>query len=480
MVAQRLEFYYQACANLSVPPDPHVIATLKTSSDHLEVSKCSEQVAEGRWLALVEMLVSQHEQDAHHKHLTCFHAPADLRQRSVEPVRKDPVDGEIAIAYVDLKGYGKAIGCNRGVLLRTLLIKDRQIEELHLSRCGITHHAAKSLAEGLRHNSTLRVLQMKNNNIGKEGAIALAVGVEGLSPQSRLAVMDITNTYATFEGVTILSDAVDLFNKNRKAHAAAQAPAKEHDDSTALVGGACSDALELLCDRNFAKEEVANAVSHGLAVILCIVYATLLLPKAQRLQDEGKYLACIVFIASMMTCYLSSTLYHTFFMHKTLQRIFRILDHSSIFLLIAGTYTPVCLLKLGDTPYIWLLLAFQWMVCFVGVSLKAFGSAAGEHGAGRMEAMLFLMMGWSALFVAPQMYHMEEYCRNRIVLGGLAYTFGIFFFIRGDTWPMYHAVWHLFTIAGGLFHFLGIYEAVKFELALADSLTNSSSSAIFP
>eukprot|EP01061_Rhynchopus_euleeides_P011352 TRINITY_DN20915_c0_g1_i1.p2 TRINITY_DN20915_c0_g1~~TRINITY_DN20915_c0_g1_i1.p2 ORF type:complete len:469 (+),score=196.32 TRINITY_DN20915_c0_g1_i1:51-1409(+) len=434
MVNHRLELYMTICKDVQVAPDPAVIATLRTNSEHLEVSRSKGSVAEGRWLALVSMLVSRPETETHQGHLRHF---PRARSPSVGPTGH--VKEMHPIRYLDVTGYGVA-GYNGGNLLETLLTVNNSIEELNLCTSRIDTRSAEALGRALHHNTTLRSLQLEDNPLNYEGAAALAKALISAKDVTQLQVLDLNNTNSTFTGVQEIINAVKEVNAARDARGTAES-------------------LIAYADRNFTREEIANSISHGFAVLLALFGASLLLPKAYR-RSERDGLACTVFILSMLTCYISSTLYHSMFMLKRVQIVFRILDHSAIYLLIAGTYTPIVLINFDDVEYAHYLLVLQWVVSFIGIVTKGLDS---EHAELKpYELILFAVMGWSALFLGPQLLTQEPYFRNAVFLGGIMYTCGIFFFVRGDVWPMYHAVWHLFTMAGGLCHFLAIYHTIRF------------------
>eukprot|EP01059_Diplonema_ambulator_P015384 TRINITY_DN264_c7_g1_i1.p1 TRINITY_DN264_c7_g1~~TRINITY_DN264_c7_g1_i1.p1 ORF type:complete len:390 (+),score=69.55 TRINITY_DN264_c7_g1_i1:270-1439(+) len=337
------------------------------------------------------------------------------------------------IHHLDLTGYG-CVGRNGGNLLTPLLRCCTELEYLNLAENDITVLGCQAIMEGLKDNKSLKTLILDGNPLGEEGATALATGLSEVK-DIKLEMLDITNTAASFHGVVKLEAVVREINV-----------ARAEENLTPLT---------VLTERNFTTEELANSVSHGLATVAALLGGYLLLPKASA-RSEKDFLGCFVFMLSMLTCYVSSTLYHSMFMLKRTQLIFRVLDHSAIYLLIAGTYTPIVLINFWDIPECKTLLVLQWVAAFVGICIKAFGNDTGE--ADKVQLLLFLGMGWSAVTILPHILASEPYFRNCVILGGLFYTVGIFFFIRGDVWPMYHAVWHLFVIAGGVCHYLAIYS----------------------
>ena len=446
MVNHFLEFYEKRCSFLQVSPDPAVVGTLKTGSTSLEVMPCEGNVAEARWLALVELLLSRHEVSDYPPHLTNFSLRA--RSPSVQPCGGTK---EMApIKFLDVSGYGVA-GRNAASVLCTLLSVNDTLTELNLAHSLLDAKGAAALGKALQYNTTLKTLNLEGNAIGHEGATALAEGLTAARRETGLVHLDANHTSSTFHGVEDIVAAVKTVNATRVAR------------------GETGEASQLVADleRNFTTEEVANSVSHGFAVVMALVGACLLLPKAYA-RSENDFLACLVFVTSMLTCYVSSTLYHSLYSLKRAQVFFRILDHSAIYLLIAGTYTPMVLVNFAHVPDAQYLLILQWVTAFIGISLK--GLSAKTKELQKVELLLFTVMGWSALWLAPDILASEPYFRDRVVLGGVMYTVGIFFFIRGDVWPMYHAVWHLFTMAGGMCHFLAIYHTIRTAPIVVDAV----------
>ncbi|MCL2438346.1 MAG: hemolysin III family protein [Coriobacteriia bacterium] len=199
-------------------------------------------------------------------------------------------------------------------------------------------------------------------------------------------------------------------------------------------------------------EEVANSVTHGLGVILGIVALPILLIFAVQSQvDVGyKIAASIVYCLSMILLYLASTLYHSLVNEKA-KRVFKLLDHASIYLLIAGTYTPFCLITLRDYNG-WLLFGILWGMALAGIVSEAFWKTRPRWFA----TVIYLVMGWTALWVIPDMHRLLEPAGFwLLVAGGIAYTLGtIFYVIKRVKW--FHSVFHAWVLLGTFLHFFAI------------------------
>jgi hemolysin III len=195
-------------------------------------------------------------------------------------------------------------------------------------------------------------------------------------------------------------------------------------------------------------EEIANSITHGLG-FLGAVSVTPLLILAAIPHGVGATTGACIFGGTMIMLYLSSTLYHAFPESRT-KNIFRIFDHGSIFLLIAGTYTPFTFGVLGDWG--WWLFGVVWTLAICGVVLKSVGGA----GSGKLSTGLYLAMGWLAIIAAKPLYqNLPAGGLFWLVLGGLMYSGGVFFFVK-DKIKYSHFIWHLFVLAGTACHVVAV------------------------
>ena len=198
-------------------------------------------------------------------------------------------------------------------------------------------------------------------------------------------------------------------------------------------------------------EEIANSVSHGAAFVAAALAAPFPIAAAARGGSAAEVVGASVFAATMVLLYAASMLYHAI-PHPRAKRLLRKLDHGAIYLLIAGTYTPFTLGALGG-PWGWTLFGIVWSLAVVGVALKAFDRMS--HPA--WSTGLYLAMGWSVLIALGPL--VERVATGGLVLlaaGGLAYTGGVVFFALDSRLRYGHFVWHLFVVAGSIFHFLAV------------------------
>jgi len=198
------------------------------------------------------------------------------------------------------------------------------------------------------------------------------------------------------------------------------------------------------------REEVASGLAHGLGVILSLLATFLLIRKGVEQGRPDLLFGFVVYGAAMTLLYLSSTLYH-FAPHSNLKRVFRIADHMSIFLLIAGTYTAVLVSLQG--PEVRLTLRLAWIVAAGGMVFKIV--FWGRYRFAQMA--IYLLMGWLIVLVwEPVTAQVSREFFTLILAGGLTYTIGTLVYAMKKL-PFYHALWHLFVLGGSVCFFLGIY-----------------------
>lgn len=198
-------------------------------------------------------------------------------------------------------------------------------------------------------------------------------------------------------------------------------------------------------------EEIANAITHGVGTGLSIAGLTVLVVLAALNGDSWRILSFAIYGTTLVLLNLASTLYHSF-THPRAKRVLRVIDHGSIFLLIAGTYTPFLLVNLRDSPWGWTLFGVVWGIAVVGVVFKAvfFGKLR------RLSVVAYVAMGWLAVFAWNDMF--THVARGGLVLvgvGGVVYTLGIVFY-GWKKLPYSHAIWHLFVLGGSACHFFAV------------------------
>ncbi len=199
-------------------------------------------------------------------------------------------------------------------------------------------------------------------------------------------------------------------------------------------------------------EEIAHSVTHGIGTALSVAGLVLLVIRAVHTGDPWRVVSFSIFGASMIVLYASSTMYHALTPPRA-RRVFKILDHSAIYLLIAGSYTPFLLVTLRG-GWGWSLFGVIWGLTVLGIVFKAFF-------AGRFKlvsTILYLGMGWLVVIaIKPLLANVPRDALLWLLYGGLAYSLGTIFYLRRDM-KYSHAVWHVFVLAGTICHFYAIYE----------------------
>ena len=194
---------------------------------------------------------------------------------------------------------------------------------------------------------------------------------------------------------------------------------------------------------------LANAITHGIGAGLAIAGAAYLIVASTR-GTASVVVSCSVFSATLILVYLCSTLYHSLVRTRA-RHVFHVLDHASIYLLIAGTYTPFALVSLHG-PWGWTVFGIEWALAVAGVIVKSF--AVGKYEVA--SALVYLFQGWLAVIVFhPMLNAIGWHGIAWMGAGGLAYTFGIIFFAL-DRLKYFHATWHIFVLAGSVAHFFAI------------------------
>ena len=199
------------------------------------------------------------------------------------------------------------------------------------------------------------------------------------------------------------------------------------------------------------REEIANSLIHGVALLAVAIAVPVLIVTSVRHGGAVNVVGASVFATTMILLYLTSTVYHALPASRA-KRLFLKLDHGTIYLLIAGSYTPFVLGVLGG-PWGWTLFGLEWGLATVGVALRAFT----RFEQPTVSTVLYLVMGWLVLIaVVPLVQRIPVPGVALLVAGGLAYTAGVVFFVLDSRLRYAHAIWHVFVIAGTGFHFFAV------------------------
>ncbi len=200
------------------------------------------------------------------------------------------------------------------------------------------------------------------------------------------------------------------------------------------------------------KEELANAVSHGIGLVLGLIGIPFLIQKALQTHHLPALIGILAFSLGVVMVYTFSTLYHAT-THPRWKSNLQVLDHIAIYFLIAGSYTPMVLAVLKQDKAL-VFLSILWGSVLVGTFFKIFFTGRFKI----LSVVIYLTMGWLAVFFFQDI--VERISWETLVwigAGGMAYTIGVYFYIKSDK-LFYHSIWHVFVLAGTIAHFVAVYQ----------------------
>lgn len=199
------------------------------------------------------------------------------------------------------------------------------------------------------------------------------------------------------------------------------------------------------------KEEVANSIAHGAGAVLSIAGTVVLIVFAALGDSITSIVSSVVYGFSLILLFTMSTLYHSF-KNISIKKVFQILDHSSVYILIFGTYTPICLslLKTNAAYGVWAFVLFMTIIGIVLniINLKKFHI---------LSMVFYLLMGWSAVFIVSQLLSLLNFTALALLVsGGIMYSVGVVFYLIGGK-RFLHLVWHIFVLGGAVLHYFFVF-----------------------
>lgn len=197
-------------------------------------------------------------------------------------------------------------------------------------------------------------------------------------------------------------------------------------------------------------EEVANSVTHAIGALLMLILLPITSIFSYNRHGLTDSIGVSIFIISLFLMFLSSAIYHSMQYHSPQKYVLRIIDHSMIYIAIAGSYTPVALSLVGG----WLgyiIIVLQWGTTIFGILYKIFAKKINE----KFSLFLYLFMGWLVIFIIPVIITKTDYkFWTLMLLGGLSYSVGAIFYAKKK--PYFHMIWHLFILVASILQYLGI------------------------
>lgn len=198
--------------------------------------------------------------------------------------------------------------------------------------------------------------------------------------------------------------------------------------------------------------EVFSAVTHGIGIVLAVIAAIFLSIKGFNTGDPLTITAFFIYAFTLFFLYLSSTLFHSLYFTKA-KGVFQIFDHSSIFLMIAGTYTPYCLVALKSTPFAITLLSVIWVLAIGGILYKIFNVGRYKY----FETLLYVLMGWAIIIAMKPLYQAIGATGTwLLIFGGIAFTLGAGVYLIKNL-RFVHVIWHIFVMLGTALMFFSVY-----------------------
>lgn len=201
-------------------------------------------------------------------------------------------------------------------------------------------------------------------------------------------------------------------------------------------------------------EEIFNAISHGVGSLISIAGTVVLIIFSVLYSDAWGIVSSCIYGFTLISLYTMSTLYHAI-TNKKVKRFFRIMDHNTIFLLIAGTYTPITLVFLRGWMG-WVLFGIVWGAALLGIVLTSINLERFR----KISILCYILMGWVVILaIQPLLVAMPPISLIFLLVGGVFYTGGIIFYAKKQI-KYFHSIWHLFTIAGSVFHYFSILISI--------------------
>lgn len=199
-------------------------------------------------------------------------------------------------------------------------------------------------------------------------------------------------------------------------------------------------------------EELMNSISHGIGALFGVAALVLCIIKSAISGDAYSVVASAVYGSTLILLYTMSTLYHALKVNRA-KKVFQTFDHCSIFLLIAGTYTPITLVALHGWLG-WLLFGIVWAAAITGITFN--GISVKKYKV--MSMICYIAMGWVIILVFPEFMRAVDFnCVLLMLIGGIVYTIGAVLYGFGKKAKYIHSIWHFFVLAGSILHFFAVY-----------------------
>ena len=436
--------YLSLCKSFEVAVDPAVVTAIYTDWDTMRVTAKNPSDP-----SLIPVVIS------------VAHFPL---------LRELQIGTHVSVAH---RGDGNWI-C-RG--LSVGLPKLSNLRVLDLQRLGIDGVGLSQLSKAICQLPNLTDLILRHNYLGINNGTDALVEIVQKGPES-LRFIDIACNSLGYMNVRKIEQAAERArNCPVELHIVEDEPrsrATSPQSRTDQVGqpkkrhsGCC---YEIDVEGNFVVEEIWNSVIHGLGAILALI-GTLDLTNKTKGQPDQVWWACLVYGLSATILFTASTLYHSTFLHERARRVFQMLDHCAIFILIAGTYTPIGLIALSNQPAAVVMVIIEWIVALLGIMIYLvsahFPALVKSLPYTLYEVVLYVLMGHMC-FISYEsiIVPLDKDIMYTLVLGGALYVIGVVFFIIESVKriPLFHVCWHFFVLFAAICHFFSVRKAVVTRL----------------
>jgi hemolysin III len=334
------------------------------------------------------------------------------------------------VTNLDLSGVSgpKGYGNSNARALRAVLEKSDNISHVDLSGTGLDDDGLFEIAQALKNNKSVTSLNLSGNRFAAYGAKALR---KALLTNKSLHTLDVSRNALGFPSISALQ---------------------------ACCVGDMMPNRRILTTGNYIYEEVLNAVTHGVAFLISILGAIVLIATVNTPNHtDYHYWSCFLFSLSLMFLLLSSTLYHALFMISDASHVLQILDHVGIYMLIAGSYSPVMLVAMYHCKQAQLLHVMHWILVFIGTTIASTQDLNAKIIT-VLEVVLFVIMGCSVFLIWPAVVAaVPADCLRMILIEGAVYLTGIGFFAAGEHKPIFHVVWHVMVVIAATLHWFAVY-----------------------
>mmetsp|Transcript_1147 Transcript_1147/g.1764 ORF Transcript_1147/g.1764 Transcript_1147/m.1764 type:complete len:419 (-) Transcript_1147:58-1314(-) len=320
----------------------------------------------------------------------------------------------------------------------------KSVKHVDLSGMGLSPAGAEQVVRAVSASKTLQTLNLSSNP-GIFPVVENSELASAIQKCPTLIKLDLTNDQLGFTAV----------QKIRRC--------------------GCEQELQVVDAGNNVFEEVMNAVTHGVGTLFSIIGSAVLMSHAAAPgQPATTFWACLIYCASLVILFLSSTLLHAAFMHQTASVVLGLMDHAAIYFLIAGTYTPFCLISLANHPLGYYFAVWQWLLALIGILFCFVDMRVGVPLKTPIELTLYIGMGWMIGFAYEDVKDdISEAAFELLAAGGMAFTVGVLFFIMEKTHhPLGHAIWHVFVLVGAVCHYFAVLfyvVGIEEQVAVCDA-----------